>query len=118
MSLLKDLYQSHRSLLAVIFLAIWIFVTSETMYLYFAHGQSQEDNDNQDQTITIHPRSMEELKMIQQYCFDHADKILNGKNPINDLIATGLIELSEYLGTTCDEIPDYIEQAQDQLRDK
>jgi hypothetical protein len=33
-------------------------------------------------------------------------------------IATGLIELSEYLGTTCDEIPDYIEQAQDQLRDK
>lgn len=68
-------------------------------------------------TITIHPRSMEELKMIQQYCFDHADKILNGKNPINDLIATGLIELSEYLGTTCDEIPDFIEQAQNQLRD-
>ena len=94
--------------------SVAISLTVGLLLINFVHGQ--EENTNY--TITIHPRSMEELKMIQQYCFDHADKILNGKNPINDLIVTGLIELSEYLGTTCDEIPDYIEQAQDQLRDK
>lgn len=100
-----SLFYSSEKWLMITFASVAITIG---LVLQYAHGQ--EEN-----TITIHPRSMEELKMIQQYCFDHADKILNGKNPINDLIATGLIELSEYLGTTCDEIPDYIEQAQDQL---
>jgi hypothetical protein len=45
------------------------------------------------------------LKMIQDYCFSHADDITAGKNPVNELISSGLIS-PYYNGRDCKNITD------------
>jgi hypothetical protein len=52
--------------------------------------------------------------MVNEYCFQHTNDILQGKNPINDLIKTGLIYSWDFEGKTCSDIPTMMLEYQSQ----
>jgi hypothetical protein len=43
------------------------------------------------------------IQRVLEYCISHNDQILNGGNPIDDLIKSGLIS-SSFVGKTCNSI--------------
>jgi hypothetical protein len=98
MSILSDFTQSQWFLLTVIFLIIWVFVTSETLWLYFGkvHGVTPE-GVNPDAYIA-------KLKEIKQYCLDHVDRIIAGGNPVKDLINAGMIRSDTFQNMTCQKV--------------
>lgn len=62
------------------------------------------DGQEYNMTITtsnIHDKS--ELKKMQQYCIDHADRAANGEAVVNDLVKAGLVD-SQYYDMPCSNI--------------
>jgi hypothetical protein len=43
-------------------------------------------------SLTYGDRDWDTLLKVNDYCFEHADEIVNGGNPVQDLITSGLIE--------------------------
>lgn len=81
-------------------------IFSLSLTAYNAHGQ-----------LSIPPGipgnySLQDYERIIQYCFDHADQILVGKNPVQDLVNAGLIPL-DFQDKTCNQIQNQNEQLED-----
>jgi hypothetical protein len=80
--------------LGIVFLGInWVF------------GQTLLDDMKLEQEMensTLKTQSEDTLKMVQDYCFAHTDQILSAKNPINDLVNSGLVPSYAFNGTSCD----------------
>jgi hypothetical protein len=56
--------------------------------------------------------SLQDYERIIQYCFDHADQILSGKNPVQDLVKSGLIPLN-FENKSCNQVQNQTEQLED-----
>jgi hypothetical protein len=83
-------------------LAIALFIIGIPM-ISIAHGQTSED-----------------IATMKQYCLEHTDDIKAGKNPLQDLLASGVI--TNYFGLenkTCSDIPkmEFDERAMQDFRD-
>jgi hypothetical protein len=57
---------------------------------------------------SVYAVPLDTLEMVKQYCLDHTSDILAGKNPISDLITTGMINSYDFTGKTCGDIPSMI----------
>jgi hypothetical protein len=44
------------------------------------------------------------LEMVNKYCLDHVDRILEGGNPVKDLIDAGLLTSTSYNDMTCKDV--------------
>jgi len=65
------------------------------------------------------------LETIKQYCVQHTDDVLQGKNPIQDLLSAGIISdlFGDLKGKTCADLPameaeNYLAKEREKLFDK
>ena len=59
--------------------------------------------------------SLNDYGRIIEYCFDHTDQILSGKNPVQDLVNANLIP-STFANKNCHDIEIEEQQFQDFMR--
>jgi hypothetical protein len=56
--------------------------------------------------------NLQDYDKITQYCIDHADKILKGGNPVQDLVNANLIPSGWFVGKSCDQVNKEVKQLQ------
>lgn len=102
MSLIYGDFQKRRILtvlavLTVCFMGIINLVNGETG-LDISNFKKELENS------TLNTQSNEELRMVKEYCFTHADQILAGGNPISDLVRSRLVPVDVFGNSTCEQV--------------
>lgn len=85
-----------------VLLYLYISLHLEYGFISLAYGQITENE--------IHDKN--ELKRIESYCFEHADRAAIGEAVVNDLIKAGLVD-SQYYNMTCSNVEQLIQTCTD-----